>query len=309
MDGATMGLLDGKVALVTGAGHGIGRGHALELAKQGAKVVVNDLGGSLRGEGAGRAADQTVALIEKRGGIAVPNFGDVSDFAQAGEMVAQAVEAFGRFDILVNNAGIVRDAVIWNMPPEDFDAVISVHVKGTWSTCHHAAKYWRAQAKAAGGTYAGRIINTTSGAGLGGNFGQTSYASAKAAIVGLTQTLALELYKTGVTVNAVGPAGLTRITASIPGMPAAFEPDDVPEDGWEPMDPSNSSPLVAWLASDEASHVTGQVIRAIEDRIIWMQGWKERKVIAAGGKRWDATKLGAVINQDLFESRGPGMRF
>nr|MDT0664904.1 SDR family NAD(P)-dependent oxidoreductase [Micromonospora sp. DSM 115978] len=168
-----MGLLDGKVAIVTGAGHGIGRGHALELAKHGAKVVVNDLGGSLRGEGAGRDADQTVSLVEKRGGIAVPNYADVSDHDACGELIQQAVDTFGRLDILVNNAGIVRDAVIWNMPRSDFDAVIEVHLKGTWSTCHHASKYWRAAAKA-GEPVAGRIVNTTSGAGLGGNFGQSS---------------------------------------------------------------------------------------------------------------------------------------
>ncbi|CUU54829.1 NAD(P)-dependent dehydrogenase, short-chain alcohol dehydrogenase family [Parafrankia irregularis] len=303
-----MGLLDGKVAIITGAGHGIGRGHALELARHGAKVVVNDLGGSVRGEGQGRAADETVALIEKRGGTAVADYSDVGDHEQCGALIKRAIDAFGRLDILVNNAGIVRDAAIWNMPPEDFDAVIRVHVRGTWSTCHHAARYWRAAAKS-GETVHGRIINTTSGAGLGGNFGQTSYAAAKAAIVAITQTLAMELYRSGVTVNAVGPSGLTRITASIPGMGDSFEPDAVADDEWHAMDPSNSSPLVAWLASDEADHVTGQVIRSIEDRIIWMQGWKERKVIAAGQKRWDATKLSEVINQDLFETRAPGMRF
>ncbi len=219
-----MGLLDGKVALVTGAGHGIGRGHALELARQGAKVVVNDLGGSVRGEGTGRAADDTVALVEKEGGTAVANYADVSKFDQAGELVQQAIDTFGTIDIVINNAGIVRDAAIWNMPESDFDAVMGVHVKGTWNVSHHAAKYWREKSKA-GGPVNGRIINTTSGAGLGGNFGQTSYATAKAAIVGLTPTLAIELYKMGVTVNAIGPAGLTRITASIPGAGDAFEPD------------------------------------------------------------------------------------
>ncbi|WP_007508336.1 SDR family NAD(P)-dependent oxidoreductase [Pseudofrankia saprophytica] len=304
-----MGLLDGKVAIVTGAGHGIGRGHALELAKQGAKVVVNDLGGSVRGEGAGRAADETVALIEKRGGTAVTDYSDVGDAEQCGELVQRAVSTFGKLDILVNNAGIVRDAVIWNMPPEDFDAVIRVHLRGTWATSHHAVKYWRAVAKSSGGKVAGRIINTTSGAGLGGNFGQSGYAAAKAAIVGLTLTLALELQRTGVTVNAVGPAGLTRITATIPGMGEAFEPDEVPDGEFHPMDPSNSSPLVAWLASDEADHVTGQVIRVIDDRIIWMRGWTERATVASGGKRWDATKLGEILAQDVFETRGAGLRF
>ncbi|MDX6216659.1 MAG: hypothetical protein QOG99_2243, partial [Frankiales bacterium] len=231
-----MGLLDDKVALVTGAGHGIGRGHALELAKHGAKVVVNDLGGSVRGEGQDQAADETVALIEKAGGTAVADYGDVSDHADAAAMVQRAVTEFGQLDVLVNNAGIVRDAVIWNMVDTDFDAVIRVHLKGTWSTCHHAAVHWRGRAKSGEADVGGRIINTTSGAGLGGNFGQSSYAAAKAGIVGLTQTLALELHKIGVTVNAVGPSGLTRITATMPGMGEAFEPNDIAEDDYHPMD-------------------------------------------------------------------------
>lgn len=304
-----MGLLEGKVAIVTGAGHGIGRGHALELARHGALVVVNDLGTSARGEGTDRAAEKTVALVEERGGRAVANFGDVGDHEQAGALVAQAVDEFGRLDILVNNAGIVRDSVIWNLTVEDFDKVMRVHVRGTWSTSHHAAVHWRERAKAGESNVHGRIINTTSGAGLGGNFGQSAYATAKAAIVGLTQTLALELHRLGVTVNAVGPSGLTRITATIPGMGESFEPDEVAPDAFHPMDPANSSPLVAWLASDQASMVTGQVLRSIEDRIIWMQGWRELKVICSNGKRWDAEQIGGLLAQDLFGTRAPGMRF
>lgn len=304
-----MGLLDGKVALVTGAGHGIGRGHAMELAKHGASVVVNDLGTSVRGEGVSTAAEETVRLIEKSGGVAVANYGDVSDFAAAGEMVRQAVDTYGHLDIVVNNAGIVRDAAIWNMSEQDFDAVMRVHVKGTWTICHHAALHWRARNKAGEANVNGRIINTTSGAGLGGNFGQTNYAAAKGAIVGMTLTLALELHRVGVTANAVGPSGLTRITATMPGMGESFEPDEVPEDQYHPMDPANSSPLVAWLASDEAAHVTGQVIRSIEDRIIWMQGWKERRAVSAGGKKWDAKSLGTIMSTEIFETRHPGMRF
>jgi NAD(P)-dependent dehydrogenase (short-subunit alcohol dehydrogenase family) len=304
-----VGLLDGKVALVTGAGHGIGRGHAMELAKHGASVIVNDLGTSVRGEGVSTAAEETVRLIEKAGGVAVANYGDVSDFAAAGEMVRQAVDTYGHLDIVVNNAGIVRDAAIWNMSEQDFDAVMRVHVKGTWTTCHHAALHWRARNKAGEANVNGRIINTTSGAGLGGNFGQTNYAAAKGAIVGMTLTLALELHRIGVTANAVGPSGLTRITATMPGMGESFEPDEVPEDQYHPMDPANSSPLVAWLASDEAAHVTGQVIRSIEDRIIWMQGWKERRAVSAGGKKWDAKSLGTIMSTEIFETRHPGMRF
>ena len=160
----------------------------------------------------------------------------------------------------MNNAGIVRDAAIWNMPVENWDLVMAVHVRGTWSLSHFAAKYFREQNKAGAGIN-GRIINTTSGAGLGGNFGQTNYATAKAAIAGLTLTLAQELAASNVTVNCIGPAGLTRITATMPGAGEAFEPDDVAEGEFHPMDPKNSSPVVAWLASDEADYVTGQIIR------------------------------------------------
>lgn len=303
-----MGLLDGKVAIVTGAGHGIGRGHALELAKHGAKVVVNDLGSSVSGEGSARDADLTVKLIESRGGAAVANYEDVADYEGAGRMIAQAVDTWGQLDVLVNNAGIVRDGAIWNMSEADFDAVLRVHVKGTWAPCHWAARHWRDRAKA-GETFTGRVINTTSGAGLVGNFGQTNYATAKAGIAGLTQTLSLELYKLGVTVNAVGPAAATRITATMPGAPAVIEPDDVPEGEWNRMDPAVSSPLVAWLASDQAQHVTGQVIRAVAEDIIWMQGWTDGAKVSNGAKRWDATTLGTVLATDLFRTRTPGLRY
>ena len=278
-----MGLLDGKIAIVTGAGHGIGRGHALELAKHGARVVVNDLGSSVAGEGASQDADLIVKLIEQRGGQAVANYGDVADETQSGEMIQQAVDTWGRLDVLVNNAGIVRDGAIWNMTATDFDAVMRVHVRGTWLPSHHAAKHWRARAQA-GETFTGRIINTTSGAGLVGNFGQTNYATAKAAIAGLTQTLSLELYKLGVTVNAIGPAGATRITGTMPNAPKVIEPDEVPEDEFNPMDPSVSSPVVAWLASDESQLVTGQVIRAVAENIILMQGWTDGPKLSNGGQ-------------------------
>src|SRR5262249_9391003 len=193
--GVTMGMLDGKVAIVTGAGHGIGRGHAMELAKHGARVLVNDLGGSAHGEGTGTAAEDTVKLIADRGGVAVPNFADVSDYEQSAAMVQQAIDEFGQLDILVNNAGIVRDAAIWNMKVEDWDAVMKVHVRGTWCPSHHASKHWRERAKQ--GELHARIVNTTSGAGLGGNFGQTNYATGKGAVVGLSLRLTHELYQRG----------------------------------------------------------------------------------------------------------------
>ena len=303
-----MGLLDGKVAIVTGAGHGIGRGHAMELARQGARVVVNDLGGSVGGEGTSKDADLTVKIIESRGGTAIANYEDVADHDGAGRLVAQAVDEWGRLDVLVNNAGIVRDGAIWNMSDVDFEAVLRVHVKGTWEPCHWAARHWRDRSKA-GETFTGRVINTTSGAGLVGNFGQTNYATAKAAIAGLTQTLSLELYKLGITVNCVGPAAATRITGTMPGAPAVIEADDVPDDEWNRLDPAVSSPLVAWLASDESQHITGQVIRAVAEDIVWMEGWREGPTINNGGQRWDATKLGQQLATDVFKTRAPGLRY
>ena len=303
-----MKMLEGKVAIVTGAGHGIGRAHALELARHGAAVVVNDLGGSVRGEGSGSAADDTVALIAKAGGEALADYADVGDHEAAGALVRKAIDTWGHLDVLVNNAGIARDAAIWNMTPDDFDAVMRVHVRGTWSCSHHAAVHWRARSKA-GERVVGRIVNTTSGAGLTGNFGQSNYATAKAAIVGLTQTLAIELRAYGVTANAIGPSGATRITATMPGAPPVVETDEVPEGEWQPMDPGNSSPLVAWLASDESGLVTGQVIRSIHDRLVWMHGWREAATATAGERRWDATALGRVVADDLLGTGAVGLRF
>lgn len=303
-----MALLDGKIAVVTGAGHGIGRAHALELAKQGARVVVNDLGSSVHGEGTGSDADLTVGLIRERGGEAVADYGDVADHDQAGQLIERATSEWGRLDILVNNAGIVRDGAIWNMKPDDFDAVVRVHLRGTWSCSHHAAVHWRDRAKS-GERLMGRLINTTSGAGLTGNFGQTAYASAKAAIVGLTLTLAQELGPYGVTANAVGPSGATRLTGTMPKAPPVVEANEIPEDQWQPMDPANSSPLVAWLASDQSQMINGQVLRSIYDRVIWMHGWREAAEVAAGDQRWDAAKLGKALATDVFRTATPGLRF
>ncbi len=300
-------LLEGKVALVTGAGHGIGRGHALELAKQGASVVVNDLGTSVRGEGSGRDAEYVAGLITAAGGSAVPDFGDVGDEEQANAMVERAYEQFGKLDIVVNNAGIVRDRAIWNMPADDWDLVMRVHVRGTWLTSRAAARHWRDEAKQAGGSVYGRIINTTSGAGLLGNFGQTNYATAKAAIVGMTLTLNLELAGIGVTANVIGPAGVTRLSATIPGMPDPVEPDERDAAEFDPMDPSLCCPVVAWLASPEASHVSGQVIRVRAGDIFLMGGWTEDRIVACNGVRWDASKLGQVFATKVFGTRAGGL--
>jgi NAD(P)-dependent dehydrogenase (short-subunit alcohol dehydrogenase family) len=300
-------MLEGKVAVVTGAGHGIGRGHALELARHGARIVVNDLGTSVNGEGSSKDADLTVDLIGARGGTAVADYGNVVDEADAEAMIERALGEWGRFDILVNNAGIVRDGAIWNLTTEAWDAVMGVHVRGPWLTSRAAARHWRSLDKA-GLDSRGRIINTTSGAGLVGNFGQTNYATAKAAVVGLTLTLALELHRVGVTVNAIGPAGATRITGTMPNAPAVVEPDEIPEGSFHPLDPAGSSPVVAWLASDEAQHVTGQVIRVIGDKIHLMQGWVEGASASNDGKRWDASRIGDVMATQIFGTQGRGLQ-
>jgi len=303
-----MGLLDGKVAIVTGAGHGIGRGHALELAKEGATVVVNDLGTSLKGEGTGKDADLTVDLIAERGGKASSNYENVADFAGAGRLVQQAIDEHGRLDILVNNAGISRDATIWKMTEEEWDSVINVHLKGTFAPTHHAVKHWRDLSQAGEDVSGRRVINTTSGAGLVGNFGQANYTAAKAGIAAFTLTVSLEVYKMGITVNCIGPAGATRMAASIPGAGiVAREPDEFTE--WDAMDPSLSSPVVAWLASDKAGHVTGQVIRAVKDELIQMQTWSNGPTVRKAGKRWEAAELSSVMNTDIFGSRAPGLRY
>lgn len=302
-------LLQDRVAIVTGAGHGIGRGHALELARHGAAVIVNDLGSSVNGEGSGRDAEVVVDIIKSRGGKATANFADVSDEEQARALIAQAYDEYGRLDVLVNNAGIVRDRTLWNMATADFDLVMNVHAKGTWLLCQEAAVRWRAGAKADGGTTYGRIINTTSGAGLSGNFGQTNYAAAKAAVVGMTLTMSLELASIGVTANCIGPGGITRISAtSLPGDVQMREPDERAHDEFDPMDPSLSSPVVAWLASPEAGHVSGQVIKAIGDTIQLMGGWTPVRSVSSNKKRWDPTKLGVVLGRDIFETRAAGLR-
>lgn len=302
------GLLDGKVALVTGSGHGIGRGHALELAKHGATVIVNDLGTSLDGEGTGKVADDVVKIIESRGGAAISDFSDVGAEAQVDALVERAYAELGRLDIVVNNAGIVRDRAIWNMSADDFDLVMRVHVRGSWLTTRAVARKWRDESKASGGKVYGRIINTTSGAGLLGHFGQTNYSAAKAAIVGLTQTSSLELASIGATVNAISPGGRTRMSATMAGSAPAIEPDERGEDEFDPKDPSLGSPVVAWIASPEAGHVSGQVIKALGENIQLLKAWSPVAVVSNGGKRWDAEKLGGIFATDVFGTRAAGLR-
>jgi len=207
----------------------------------------------------------------------------------------------------VNNAGIVRDRAVWNMSVEDFDLVMKVHVRGTWLTSRAAAQHWRDRSKAGVRNVGGRIINTTSGAGLLGNFGQTNYATAKAAIVGLTLTLNLELAKLGVTCNVIGPGGMTRISGTM-RPEAVREPDEIPEDEFDQLDPSLGSPVVAWLASDEAGYVSGQVIRAMREHIHLMGGWTEEVTVSNGGTRWNAEQLGDLFATEIFKTRARGLR-
>lgn len=240
-----MGLLDGRVAVVTGSGRGIGRDIALELARNGAKLVINDAGVDVDGRGGSEdPAAQVCKEIEQLGGEAVPNYGDVSKFDQAEGIIRAAVDAFGTIDILVNNAGILRDKSLLKMEEAEFDAVIAVHLKGTFNCARHAAPIMKDKGY-------GRIVNITSSAGLRGNFGQTNYSAAKAGIAGMTLTWAIELGKYGITINAMAPSAVTRMTTGlIPGADQKIPPT---------MDPALNAPLIAFLASEKAGHVNGQV--------------------------------------------------
>ncbi len=304
-----MGLLDGKVAIVTGAGRGIGRGEALELAAQGAKVVVSDLGTTSRGEaGDANPAEETVRLIEKAGGQAVLNTGDVSSWSDTEACVRQAIDTYGGLDIVVNNAGILRDMSIVKMGERDFDLVIAVHLKGTFNMTHHACTYWQAESKA-GRPRRASIINTVSSAGLQGNKGQANYGAAKGGIASLTMVTALEGKRYGVRANAVAPGGATRlVTETFPGM-ETVEANDVGEE-FSNLNPGNSAPIVAWLASDESLHVTGQVFRAVGDEIAHYLPWRLGAAVKAGKKpqRWEAEKIGDAVNTEIFGTSIGGLK-
>ncbi len=271
-----MGLLDGRVAIVTGSGRGIGREFALCFGGEGAKVVVNDVGVSLDGQGTDDdPALQVCKEIEALGGAAVPNYDSVSDFDGAGRIVQSAVDAFGTVDILVNNAGIVRDKSLLKMEEADFDAVIAVHLKGTFNCTRHAAPVMKEKGY-------GRIVNITSSAGLRGNFGQTNYGAAKAGIMGMTFVWALELGRYGITVNAIAPSGATRMTAALFERTGAEPP---PEEN-----PALNAPLVAYVGSEQAGHVNGQILGRTEysytifqqpKQVAWMWrdgGWSPGEV-------------------------------
>ena len=289
----------GRVAIVTGAGRGLGREHALELARQGARVVVNDLGTSGAGEGVSSGpAAEVVSLIEEMGGEAVANTDDVADFAGAQRLVAQAVETFGGLDVLVNNAGFLRDRMLVNATEDEWDAVVRVHLKGHFAPLRHAAAYWRDETKA-GRTRQARVVNTSSGAGLQGSVGQGTYSAAKAGIAGLTLVAAAELGRYGVTVNALAPAARTRMTE------AAFaETMARPDSGFDAMDPANVSPVVAWLASEDSADVTGRLIEVEGGRICVEEGWRHGPATDLG-RRWEAGEVGSAVRDLLAKAAAP----
>jgi len=294
-----MGALDGRVAIITGAGRGIGREHALLFAAEGAKVVVNDLGATNDGTGADISpAQQVVEEIRALGGEAVVNGDDVADWEGAQRLINAAVEAFGDLDILVNNAGILRDRVLVNMTEEEWDAVIAVHLKGHFATMRHAASYWRGRSKA-GDTVDARIINTSSGAGLQGSVGQGNYSAAKAGISALTLVAAAEMGRYGVTVNAIAPSARTRMTETVFAEMMAK-----PGEGFDAMAPANISPLVVWLGSAESRAVTGTVFEVEGGIIRVAEGWAHGPSVDKGA-RWDPAELGPVVAGLLAEARPP----
>ena len=260
-------IVEGRVAIVTGAGRGIGREHALMLASNGAKVVVNDLGGDAAGAGADTTPAQSVVdEILSMGGEAIVNGGNVADFDSAGEMVQQAVDTFGSCDILINNAGILRDRMVFSMSEGDWDAVINVHLKGTFAPTHHAAAYWREKVKAGGEAF-GRIVNTASPSGIYGNVGQSNYGAAKAGIAAFTVITAMELVKYGVTVNCLAPGAYTRMTKDLPGFAG------MDEETREKMGPRWIAVATAWLCSEPAQNVTGRVFDIMGQRIGIAEQW------------------------------------
>jgi NAD(P)-dependent dehydrogenase (short-subunit alcohol dehydrogenase family) len=289
--------LAGKVAIVTGAGRGIGREHALALAHAGAKVVVNDLGTSLAGEGNDLLpADEVVEEITGAGGRAVADYENVADFAGAERMVARALDSFGRLDILVNNAGITRDRMLVNMSEAEWDAVIAVHLKGHFAPTRHAAAHWREQSKA-GVEVRARVINTSSPSGVFGNVGQANYGAAKAGIAALTVIAAQELGRYGVTVNCLAPNARTRMTEEAFGeIPAGA--------GFDAMDPANNPPIVVALCADEAQDLTGQCFFVFGGAVNVLHPWDAGEVFAADA-RWDADELLTALRARFPDGLAP----
>ncbi|NGO14026.1 SDR family oxidoreductase [Streptomyces sp. HC44] len=280
------GICDGRVVIVTGAGRGLGRAHALAYAAEGAQVVVNDLGVGLDGApGPDSPAALVVEEIRAAGGEAVAHGGDIATAEGAQSLIATALDAFGRLDTLVNNAGFLRDRMLVNLDEDDWDAVMRVHLKGHFLPLKHAAAHWRAETKA-GRTPRARVVNTSSGAGLLGSVGQGNYSAAKAGIVGLTLVAAAEMGRYGVQVNAIAPAARTRMTER-----TFAETMAAPGDGFDAMAPENVSPLVVWLGSTASAGVTGRVFEAEGGRITVMEGWRPGPS-ADKGARWTPAEAG-----------------
>jgi len=305
-----MGMLDGKVAIVTGAGRGVGRGEALALAAHGAKVVVNDLGASVVGEGADLSpAQEVVEIIRSRGGEAIVNGEDVSDFEGAKRIVESAIDEWGRLDVLVNNAGILRDRMIFSMTEEEFDSVIRVHLKGTFNTMRHASEYWRTESKE-GRQPRASIINTVSSAGLQGQASQANYGAAKAGIAAMTIIASLELGRYGVRANCIGPGGFTRMVGVAMKDVTVKNPEEY--ETFDRMNPGNSAPGVVWLASDDSIPVTGQVLRVVGNSIAIYKPWELGEqffATDADGEptQWDPADIGPTLHKFVFNTINPGI--
>jgi NAD(P)-dependent dehydrogenase (short-subunit alcohol dehydrogenase family) len=287
------GLCEGRVAIVTGGGRGIGREYCLMLAAEGAKVVVNDLGSKPDGSGSDLSpAEQVVAEIKAAGGEAVKNGADISSFEQAAAMIEQAVKTFGKLDVLINNAGILRDRMLVNMTEAEWDAVIKVHLKGTFAPAHHAARYFRDLHKATGQPTNGRIINTSSVSGIYGNIGQANYGAAKMGTAGFTIIAARELRRYGVTVNAIAPGALTRLTENLGGP--------VTQERQKQMSPKWVAPIVTWLASLESADVTGRMFEASGNVLAIAEGWHRGPTHKAIG---DPKQLGPIVADMMQRAR------
>lgn len=292
-------LCEGRTVIVTGAARGIGREHALEFARQGARVVVNDLGTSVDGSGRSSGpAEEVVHEIRKLGGEAVANGEDIADFEGAGRLVEAALETFGTLDVVVNNAGFLQDRMFASATEDEWDSVMRVHLKGHFCVARHASAHWRSLVKA-GKSVDGRIINTSSGAGLLGAVGQSAYSAAKAGIAALTLVQAAELGRYGVTANAIAPAARTRMTEVVFGKMM-----EAPTAGFDVMNPANISPIVVWLGSAQSREVTGRIFEVRGGEICVYQGFRPGPTVNKGS-RWDPGELGTVVHDLLSRAITP----